>query len=104
MQEILLLLDPNRAKDILGGAGNLHVIQQLPPRLAVVQTDADGVAALRAAPGVAAIVEDVVPDAVSRQLTPTERMFTDAWVVSRQPKQNRRGDKLPWDSEGFQPP
>jgi len=101
--EVLLVFDPGQASAGLALAGNFRMIQQLLPRLAVVQTDADGLARLRGMPGVTAVIEDRVPVNVLRQLTPAERTFAEAWIAGRQPKQ-RPGEGLPWDTEGFQPP
>lgn len=85
----------------------VRLVQHLPPRLAVVDAgdDAgdDAGAALRAAPGVLGVGQPDVPAEVRALLTDTERLFVDAWVLGRQPKQ-RHGDGLAWDAPGHLPP
>src|SRR4051794_18155687 len=77
------------------------LVQHLPPRLAVVETDdADG---LRRAPGGVAVGDPDLPDDVRAGLSDTERLFADAWVLGSRPKV-RPGDGLPWDAPGYQPP
>ncbi len=93
--------DVGQVLDRLGRSATL--VQHLPPRLAIVESDEDARAALRTAPGVLGVGEPDLPDDVRARLTDTERLFVDAWVVGRQPK-TRRGEGLAWDAPGFQPP
>ena len=105
MPQALVILDANRAEEVLSGAAGLvKVTQRLPPRLAIVEGDADGVAALRNIHGVVGVFDGPVPETVLGELNPTERLFADAWVSSRRSKPDRRGEGLPWDAEGFEPP
>jgi acetamidase/formamidase len=80
-----------------------RVVQHLPPRLAVVESDDDVRAQLRALPGVLGVGEPDLRDDVRARLTETERLFVDAWVLGRRPKE-RHGDGLAWDAPGYQPP
>lgn len=49
--------------------------------------------------------ESIDPDALPEDLTEAERLFAESWHSSRSraPK-DRKGDGLPWDAAGFQPP
>ncbi len=102
MSMLLVLADDvTQVLDQLGRSATL--VQHLPPRLAIVESDHAARAALRTAPGVLGIGEPDLPDDVREELTETERIFVDAWVVGRRPKE-RRGDGLAWDAPGFEPP
>ena len=93
--------DVGQVLDRLGRSVTL--VQHLPPRLAVVESDDDARAALRTAPDVLGIGDPDLPDDVRGRLTDTERVFADAWVLGRRPK-TRPGDGLAWDAPGFEPP
>jgi hypothetical protein len=84
-------------------AGSVTVTQRLPPRLAVVEADAAVAEVLRKRPEVLAVGDPELPSDVRAGLTETERLFADAWTMSRNPK-DRRGDGLSWDAAGFSPP
>ena len=99
-----LLLVADDAEQVLGRlGGSVTLVQHLPPRLAVIESDDDARAALRTAPGVLGVGEPDLPDDVREQLTETEQVFVDAWVLGRRPK-TRPGDGLAWDAPGFEPP
>jgi hypothetical protein len=98
---LLVARDLQQVLDDLAPGG--RVVQQLPPRLAVVEAGATALAELRGHPAVLAIGDPDLPPAVVAGLTETERLFVDAWVVGRRAK-SRRGDGLSWDAPGFTPP
>ncbi|MCU1518725.1 MAG: Uncharacterized protein JWQ75_3446 [Pseudarthrobacter sp.] len=75
------------------------VLQWLPPRVAIVRLRA-GLPPAEAVPGSSWYV-DAVPATVD--ITPTERLFIDAWLSRREPK-TRTGEGLPWDAPGMEPP
>ena len=105
MQEALVVVGESESVSALPRIGELvQVKQQLPPRLAIVEGEARSFEAVRSLPGVVAVCEEAVPDTVLQQLNSTERLFAEAWVVGRKPKTERRGDGLPWDADGFEPP
>ena len=102
MSMLLVLADDvTQVLDQLGRSATL--VQHLPPRLAIVECDHAARVALRTAPGVLGIGEPDLSDDVRDELTGTERIFVDAWVVGRQRKA-RPGDGLAWDAPGFEPP
>ena len=99
-----LLLFADDVEQVLGRLGrSVTLVQHLPPRLAIIESDDDARAALRSAPGVLGVGEPALPDAVRQRLTETEQVFVDAWVLGRRPK-TRPGDGLTWDAPGFEPP
>jgi hypothetical protein len=98
---LLVARDLTQVLDDLAPGG--RVVQQLPPRLAVVEAGASTVEELRGHPAVLAIGDPDLPPDVLAGLTESERLFVDAWVVGRRAK-SRRGDGLAWDAPGFTPP
>jgi hypothetical protein len=98
---LVVAADVGRVLDRLGRPVTL--VQHQPPRLAVVEADDAAGAALRSVPEVMGVGEPDLPDDVRAELTDTERLFADAWVLGRQPK-TRPGDGLAWDAPGFEPP
>ena len=105
MPQALVIFDPSRAEDALAdAAGTVTVTQRLLPRLAIVEGDPDRVAALRQLPGVTGVFQGPVSETVLRELNPDERLFAGAWARGRAPKPERRGQGMPWDAEGFEPP
>ncbi len=78
-----------------------EVLQWLPPRIAIVRVAAD-----RPLPGAmpgAGWFAAEIPEAVAADLTPTERLFVDAWLSRREAKV-RPADGLAWDAPGMEPP
>lgn len=105
MTDALVIMDEAQVDDVLLRVGQLvTVTQRLPPRLAVVQGEAARLETVRNLPGVVAVYEGPVPETALQGLADDERTFAEAWTLTRQAKPNRRGDRLPWDAEGFQPP
>ncbi len=104
MGEVLVIVEPGRVDEVLGGiTQGVTVTQRLPPRLAVVTGDDDDLTALQHLPGVVAVVESSVSASARDELNPTERLFVEAWLRRQQPKV-RPGEGLPWDAPGFLPP
>lgn len=80
-----------------------QILQRLPPRLAIVAADEEGIRELRRSPNVSAVfAEDVPPDALA-QLDQVSRAFAAGWNERRRPKQ-RRGEGLQWDAPGYDAP
>jgi hypothetical protein len=100
--EVLIELEPGTSADA-AVPPEVRVLQQMPPRLAIVSADEAGIRALQDAPGVASVfAEDVPPEALER-LDVVGRAFATGWNERRRPKQ-RRGDGLAWDTPGFEAP
>lgn len=77
------------------------VLQWLPPRVAIVLVKA-GVPFPQDVPGSRWYPGDIPAD-VAAGLTPTERLFVDAWLSRREAK-FRPGEGLPWDAPGHEAP
>jgi hypothetical protein len=78
--------------------------QTLPPRIAVVRLTPDEIRARGDRPGVHVLEGPDDTAAIVPPLDDRERLFVAAWFQSRQPKARRPGDKLSWDTPGFDPP
>lgn len=104
-EEALVLMEPTGHEEVLARlAQRVTVTQSLLPRLAVIAGERADFAALREVPGVADVFEEELPERTREQLAADERLFADAWVARRRPKEPRIGDKLAWDAPGFTPP
>jgi hypothetical protein len=103
--EALIILDQAHADDLLAQVSQLvRVTQRLPPRLLIVHGTDEDLRTIRNLRGVLGVFENSVPMAVLQELQSTERTFAEAWIAGRKPKLHRRGEGLPWDAEGYQPP
>jgi hypothetical protein len=100
--EVLVELQPGAAVEDAVPAG-MQILQQLPPRLAIVAADDDDVRALEDAPGVSAVFPAEVPPDAMERLDQLGRAFAAAWNARRQSKE-RIGEGLSWDAPGFEPP
>lgn len=82
------------------------LVQTHPPRLAIVRAGAEELRT--GAAGTVAVLNpssvDEVEAALQSPLSESERLFVEAWLLRRRPKENRKGDGLPWDAPGFTPP
>ena len=104
MPQALLIIDGLHNETVMLRVAELATVtQRLPPRLAIVEGEPDRLASIHGIPGIISMFEGSVPEAMLRQLNPTERLFAEAWAESRRPK-SRIGEGLPWDAEGFEPP
>ena len=82
---------------------HVEIQQRLPPRLAIVAADEEGLRALERKPEVRAVFTGDVPPEALTQLNEAERLFAAGWNQRHRPKQ-RRGEGLPWDAPGFDAP
>ena len=82
----------------------VSIRQQLSPRIAIIDGDAGQLDAVRAMPDVLVVSEDALPESILSYLAAAERLFAEAWSMNRRPKSARRGEGLPWDTPGFEPP
>jgi hypothetical protein len=100
--EVLVALKPGAAIDdaVPGGA---QVVQRMPPRLAIVVADDDGIQAMTDSPAVTGVYAGDVPPDVLDGFDQVTRVFAASWNERRRPKQ-RRGEGLSWDAPGFEPP
>jgi hypothetical protein len=99
--EALVELNPGSTLEAIAPA--VEVRQRLPPRLAIVAADEDGLRALARSPEVLSVHTAHVPKQVLARLDEPARTFAAAWNERRRPKQ-RPGDGLPWDAPGHDAP
>ena len=100
--EVLVELQPGAAlADAMPPAA--VVVQQFPPRLAIVAADETGIDALRESAAVNAVFPGEVPPEALERFDQIARVFAAGWNERHRPKQ-RRGDGLPWDTPGFEAP
>ena len=99
--EVLIELRPGATLDAVRSAAEVR--QHLPPRLAIVAADEEGVRELERRPEVLSVFTADVPAEALARLDEPGRLFAAGWNERRRPKR-RRGDGLPWDSQGYEPP
>jgi hypothetical protein len=100
--EVLIELQPGAAVEV-AVPPDLQILQRMPPRLAIVATDEEGIRALERRPEISAVfVEDVPAEALAR-FDEVARLFAAGWNERRRPKE-RIGEGLPWDAPGFRAP
>jgi hypothetical protein len=80
-----------------------------PPRLGLVPLPPGEAGPIAEQPYVVGVyVEEAPPPAVMASLEPSERLFVDAWLLRVEDRlyrrKRRRGDGLPWDAPGYEPP
>jgi hypothetical protein len=100
--EVLVELTPGAAVDE-AIPREAQLLQRLPPRLAIVATDEEGIRALERSPEISAVYAEEVPEEAMEQFDQVSRAFAAGWNERRRPKE-RRGEGLPWDAPGFEPP
>lgn len=100
--EVLVELQPGAAvEDAV--PPQAQILQRLPPRLAIVAADAEGIRALESSPAVAAVFAEDVPSEALEQFDQVTRAFAAGWNERRQPKE-RPGEGLAWDTPGYEAP
>jgi len=101
MQETLVIL--NRGRTVSEIEPLAQVLQRYGDRVLVVATDNAG--ALRALGEVQVVESGKQAPAQEDGLNETEQMGIAAWNARGDfAKKKRRGDGLPWDTPGFDPP
>lgn len=98
--EYLIVIDPDRGEGLT--ALGAMVDQVASDRLGIVRVDSATLARLRQRADVIAVGGEL-PSSVTADLDESERLFVDAWFLRREPKR-RKGENLPWDAPGFEPP
>ncbi|HEU5473870.1 MAG TPA: hypothetical protein VFV67_24760 [Actinophytocola sp.] len=104
-REVLLLLSGGIAAQEFSDRASegFRIISVFPPSMVVAEVD--DLEELQRDPGVRFIVEDSVPEEVLDELTESEQLFLQGWLLKRTaPEKKRAGDRLPWDAPGFVPP
>jgi len=100
--EVLVELRPGAA---LQDAVPTHaqILQRLPPRLAIVAADEDGLRAIERSPAVHSVFAGEVPPEALERFDQVTRAFAKGWNERRRPKE-RLGEGLSWDAPGFEAP
>lgn len=99
-EHLLVVDEPERFEAIVAAVGaTAPVIQQLPPRLAIVASPASG----QQLPQVSGATWYREGAAIDERLSAEELLFVTAWRQRRRTK-DRPGEGLPWDAPGYQPP
>lgn len=80
----------------------VKISQELPPRLVVVEGDADGI---RAATGVSGVILASRATELELSLTPAEKIFVAAWRAGRDLQAKvRLHEGVNWGAKGFSGP
>ncbi|MGC7096783.1 hypothetical protein ACPZ19_19085 [Amycolatopsis lurida] len=101
---LLLLSDVTPAQEFRTSEA-LRIVSVFPPRMVVAEIAEPE--ELRRDPGIRLIVEDEdsVPEEILAELTESERLFLNGWLITRTSSEKKRaGDRLSWDASGFVPP
>jgi hypothetical protein len=107
IQELLVVLEPHDAQgyqQTLANTAHARVTQIASSRLVVLEAESSAISALAALPGVEGVYEAPVPDEVIERFGESEALFVRAWQMRQQPRGERRGEGLDWDTKGFEPP
>jgi hypothetical protein len=80
-----------------------QILQRLPPRLAIVVADEEGIRAMERNPEISAVFAEDVPPEALEQFDQVTRVFAAGWNERRRPKE-RPGEGLSWDAPGFEAP
>ena len=104
--EYLVILEPGAATEALEQLRSSHrVIQVGYPRVVVVAVSPEETPPSSETPGVVAVSSGALPAHMIEELDEQEALFVAAWTNRiTGPEKQRRGDGLPWDAPGFEPP
>jgi hypothetical protein len=101
---LIILNDTELAAGRSHVQGSTQILQEGSPRILTAVRPAD-LDALRAGPGIRAVIERTVPADLLPTLDEGEALFVSAW--EQQPgmrNKARPGEGLPWDTPGYDPP
>ena len=104
--EVLVILDPLSAAKTQERLRISHRITQVgSPRVVVVAVSPEETPPSPSTPGVVAVSSGALPPGVMEELDEQEALFVRAWASRMTgPQKQRRGEGLPWDAPGFEPP
>jgi hypothetical protein len=104
--EFLVILDPLTAVEAQEQLRSNHRVTQVgSPRVVVVSVSRDETPPSPSTPGIVAVSRGEPPTGVIEELDEQEAMFVTAWASRMTgPQKQRRGEGLPWDAPGFEPP
>ena len=99
--DFLIFLDGKESIDRV--ADQVRIVHSASPRLHVVSMQPSRAESLKALPGVIELTTGTFSPEVMEQLDSQERFFLEAFT-SRTDSKQRKGEGLPWDAPGFEPP
>jgi hypothetical protein len=104
--EFLVILDPAAPAEALEDLrGSYRVTQIGSSRVVVVAVSPGEEPPSSTAPWVVAVSGGAPPPDIIEGLDEHETLFVRAWASRMaSPKKQRRGEGLPWDAPGFEPP
>ena len=104
--EVLVILDPLTAAKAQERLRSSHRVTQVgSPRVVVVAVSPEETPPSPSTPGVVAVSSGAPPPDVIEDLDEQETLFVTAWASRMTgPQKQRRGEGLPWDAPGFEPP
>jgi hypothetical protein len=104
--EFLVILDPLTAAEAQERLRSSHRVTQVgSSRVVVVAVSPEETPPSPSTPGVVAVSSGAPPPGVVEELDEQEAMFVTAWASRMTgPEKQRRGEGLPWDAPGFEPP
>lgn len=108
-KEWLIILSDEGADEARKRLSAHHrIVQVASPRVVVVQSPekVEPDMPLRSIPGVVTVTDGEAPPEVMEGLDESEALFVAAWSsrIKQGPSKERRGEGLPWDAPGFEPP
>jgi hypothetical protein len=104
--ELLVILDLRTAAEAQERLRSSHRVTQVgSPRVLVVAVSPGETSPTSSTPGVVAVSSGALPPSVVEELDEQEALFVTAWARRMTgPEKQRRGEGLPWDTPGFEPP
>lgn len=105
-EEFLVILDPSAGAEVVKRLRQSHRVTQVgSPRVVVVSVLPGETPPSSSIPGVVAVSGGTLPPGLVERLDEGEALFVTAWVTRMTgPEKRRRGEGLPWDASGFEPP
>jgi hypothetical protein len=103
--EFLVILEPAAAEEALEHLRSGHQVTQIGSPRVVVAVSPGEAPPSPSIPGVVAVSGGAMPPDIGEELDEREALFVAAWVSRMKgPEKQRRGEGLPWDAPGFEPP
>jgi len=105
MSEVLVILSPRATPEDRKQIARLAApTQSISERVYVAQSNPGVLAQLRSAPGIALVLTGSEGVGGLPSLSEEEALFVRAWIAGRQPKKQRIGEGLDWDTPPMTPP
>lgn len=103
--EILIIIRDEAVEKVQRQIGKFTVLQEISPRVKVIEASAETATEVAAIPEVTVLSEQSGSEALVDSLTEEERLFVEAWRLKQQMGTKQRpGEGASWDDPRFQPP